>query len=411
MIPMRKYVSIAAILIVIRIVMYIGMIVGYPETYGHRGWYLHHGGDELSYITFAQHLARFELTDSHRTLGYPLFLVPFIWVFGANGFSDIMIPVTIVQACIVFPCSIVLVLLLAERMTGNRFIALVTAALWTLFPYLLKIFADLGIYLGTSDAEVLQARLIQTQVWMVHQMWAQVLSDPLSCFLNILGIFIFLRSLQVTEKKLVILTGVVSALAFLVRPQEAMLAVICFIMYAGLRRFRDSVIFCLSYGIVLLPQVLYNISIKGYFLFGYSSVIRDSYQVEFQRMQTMESIKLLRLDPQGEPPPVVSIKYAWGVLQILSQKIPFAPLFFGVLMGLVLVAFFYIYRVKKAYGVFFLLWIAAYPIFVASYANFYMDMPRLLMSIIPMFLLTAAIIISIICNRIFGGSRQKAGNT
>ena len=377
------------------------MISGYPETYVHKGAYLHHGGDQNEYIAFAQDLANFELVDSYRTLGYPLYLVPFMWIFGADGFDDILLPVTIFQACVLFPLSIILVALTAEKLTKSRWIALVTAALWTTFPDLLKLSADIGIYMSTHDPEALQARFIQTQTWMVHQTWGQVLSDPLSSFLSILCIYLFLLSLQSSSRigTLAGLSGISSALAFLVRPQEAMLAIVCCGVYAIAKQLKAGLMFCVSYGIVLLPQVAYNLAFKDYLLFGYSSTFHNYSQAGFDRTLAMEAFKHLQFDSPF--PPTFSLKYAWVNLHLLDRSIPFAPVFLGVFIGMVLLTFLVIYKVKKEYGLFFIAWIFAYSAFLVSYIMFFLDF-RFLMSVIPMYLLVFATHLIIVAHLVSG---------
>lgn len=139
------------------------------------------GGDEEEYFKQAIGLAEFQKVDNAcYALGFPLLLVPFIWIWQANTLRQILVPVMIFHSWILFGLSIILIALIAERLTKDRKIAIFSAGLWTFFPYFILILVSIS------------GRIEIGGIWMAHYMWTQVLSDPPSTFLIILSIYIYI---------------------------------------------------------------------------------------------------------------------------------------------------------------------------------------------------------------------------
>ena len=100
------------------------------------GWWFKHGGDERVYFDLAKSISRLNPQKSIATLGFPLFLAPFIYFTGATQVEDILKPVFIVHAFLLFSLSIVLTALIAKKIFQNRIIGSICAGIFTFHPYI-----------------------------------------------------------------------------------------------------------------------------------------------------------------------------------------------------------------------------------------------------------------------------------
>src|ERR1041385_3490311 len=65
----------------------------------------HHGGDENDYFALARSLLTGTPIDSKYPLGYPLLLIPWIIAFRATIPSDVIQPVALFSALVMFPLA------------------------------------------------------------------------------------------------------------------------------------------------------------------------------------------------------------------------------------------------------------------------------------------------------------------
>lgn len=69
------------------------------------GWWFYHGGDEKIYFNVAKSIADLNLIAEppYFPIGFSLFLAPFIYFAGATQITDILKPVFIIHAFLLFP--------------------------------------------------------------------------------------------------------------------------------------------------------------------------------------------------------------------------------------------------------------------------------------------------------------------
>lgn len=357
--PRRLYL-VLFFLILIRVGMLTGFLLGVPETYAHQGWYLHHGGDQDEYIRLAESLARFAPVRSYRTLGFPTILVPFIWTTSAQ-FTDLIRPVVIFQSIFLFGAALYLLAWLTYQMTRKLSMAILTLFLWTLLPYLIW-----GA--GRLLVCILQQNKYQqmTEIWAVHQMWAQVLSEPSAVAFPLLSLYLA----QFKGKYAALGAGATFAFSCLVRPPNALFILPLFYLLCGNNR-RYIMWFFLAVLGVAVPQLLYNwmffrapipIYVEGRFqsVAGFKEV--------FSPGNLIRLFSLFRLE-----------------LGLLPLVILFTVLFLFILVGFLALS----KMSQKSASVVFL-WIMPYTLFLGCYNNFKNDIPRFLMPVIPGFILLAS---------------------
>ena len=215
--------------------MAIALLYGFPQKGNYQGGYFYLG-DEDEYFRLAFSLSRFNPVDSYRTLGFPILLLPFIWLSQAKSHSQLFLPVAIFHACILAPISIVLIALIAKKLTQDIKAALISSALWTFFPYLVYLF----VHTSTSFCKDVPAQR------MTCQMWLQALSDPPSTFLVLMAIYAFIISLGRKNIIYPFFTGLSFALAILVRPGNIGLATLFLSFYLFKRRLKHLILFISS---------------------------------------------------------------------------------------------------------------------------------------------------------------------
>ncbi len=367
----KKILTILILLVIIRMAMSIALIYGFPEKGSYPGGYFYLG-DEDEYFKLAFSLARFKPIDSYRTLGFPVLLLPFIWLTKVNNAQQLFLPVAIFHGCFLAPLSIILVALIAKKLTQDRRVALFSATIWTFFPYLVYIF----VHTNASFCQDVPA------MRMAHQMWLQALSDPPSAFLVLVAIYVFIISL---DKKNIIypfLTGASFGLATLVRPGNAGLAILFLLFYIYKKKLKNLFLFISSSFFVALPQFIYNWYFYGFpFKFTTLFTINNFYALEHSQLI-------------GYPVEVFSIRnFSFSVQQIIL-KFPFFLLLIIFVIFLVMVyTLFRLYRESRRGAVILVLWILPYLIIYGSKLDFHNAILHYLMPIIPAILIVTSLCI------------------
>ncbi|MBU2082288.1 hypothetical protein KKH14_02590 [Patescibacteria group bacterium] len=150
---------------------------GFRPNFGGSYW-----PDENNYFNLARSFAEFSPIANVANIGYPLFLAPIVYLTGAGSPIEIAKIVFIVQAFLLFSLAIVLTALTAFEIFKKRSLALLTATIFTFYPYLL--FAIL--------------KLADFPRWLPafhYQMWVVIGADYLSAVLLFLGFYLFYKKI------------------------------------------------------------------------------------------------------------------------------------------------------------------------------------------------------------------------
>lgn len=307
-----------------------------PPTPSHNGWYFHHGGDQTAYFDLAKSLVELNPIPTVKPLGFPLLLTPFIYFFGANEPNDILVPTIILHAFIMFNLSIILVALIAERLTKNKLISLSSATLWTFFPYL--------------------SLLMVNRHEFIHLMCVQELSWPPSMFFSVLAVYLFLLSREKEGKLYPILTGAVIGLASLIRIANLLFAAMFILILLYEKRFKTSAYTAITAFLLFAPQLAYN-----FYFFG--SPLCFGYQY-----YSALGLAKVRFSLASFP-------------RVFITTIAQAPLIFlSALLGSILL---YTYAKRKEETIFLLAWQMPYMIFYCFYFASQWVMWRFIMPTIP----------------------------
>lgn len=359
---MRAAIIIIIILVIIRIAMAIALIYGFPEKGNYQEGYFYLG-DEESYFKLAFSLAKFKPIDSYRTLGFPILLLPFIWITQAESFQPLLLPVVIFHACILAPLSIILVALIAKKLTKEWRTAILSTVLWTFFPYLVYTL----IHTNPSFCEDVPAMRI------AHQMWLQALTDPPSTFLVLLAIYTFLIEYPV-------ITGISFSFATMVRPGNIGLAILFLLFYLYKRKLKHLFLFISSSFLVAIPQFIYNWHFYGSPFKLTTLFIREkSYAAEASYLF-------------GRTVDTFSIRNFFFSFQQIILKFPPVLLFSVFVIFLAIIyTLFKLYRKSPRVAVILILWILPYIFIYGSNSSFHESILHFLMPVIPALIIIISI--------------------
>lgn len=208
--------------------------------------------DEIHYFELAQSFAKLSPVANVANIGYPLFLAPIIYFTGATEPEDIAKIVFIIQAFLFFSLAIILVALISFEIFKNRKLALLAAALFTVYPYILFAILKLADFPRAIPA-------------FHYQMWITIGADYLSAIFLYSGFYLFIKKFN--DNKLGLLSsaviGAIIAVAALTRVANILYLPLIFLVFIWLKKYRESISFGFAAFLIYLPQWVYNFYFFG----------------------------------------------------------------------------------------------------------------------------------------------------
>jgi hypothetical protein len=368
-------------LILIRIIMVLGLVGGYPWTPYHQGWYLHHGGDQVEYFSIAGRLIETGAIESFRPPGYPLALTPFILWYDAHDWKTILLPAVFFNAFYLFPLSVILLAMTALACFKNKLAAVLSAFFWVFLPYLIWLAAEWALKmrhpgrLGSPGPEI----------WMIHQMWVNMLSDPLSTFLCILIFYLFIRDARREGGiGLPMALGLLTAFAMSVRYANILLCPAGLLVYLAAARFRKMFWYGLALTALFLPLLFYQLA------HGWNPLRLINYQGVTS--YTFGALNWIYLP--------LSVRHLFRIL-------PFPVLLaFFILALAVLWGIYRIFKHSRLAGTAILLWTALFSGFYLSYDGVFRDFFRFLMPVFPPLIICFSVALTDLGERVIGGFKK-----
>jgi len=177
--------------------------------------------DELQYFKLTEGLIAGRSEKLVPNIGASLIFAPFIYFTGASLPDELAKSVFIFEAFVLFSLALILVVLIAEKLFNSRKLAVISVALFSVYPWVLLLIFNLAGYKNAIPA-------------FHYQLWIFILSDYLSAFLVYLGFFLIFKwfknifeSLAINWQELIII-AVVSGAAILTRMGNFWLILIIF---------------------------------------------------------------------------------------------------------------------------------------------------------------------------------------
>lgn len=323
---------------------------------------------EPEFFRLAKSLSEFHPVLSWATLGFPLFLVPFIWIFKAKVIEDILLPVTMFNSIVLFGISIILIASVAKILSnGNKKVALLSAGLWITLPYLVYLIVLFRPHLACID--IAHKRTF-------YLMETTMIEDALFNFLIILGVYTFIMSLNRIEKiSYSVLVGALFGFASLVNPLTSTAIGTGFILtFLFMKHIRAFIYSAITFGLFAIPQLVYNWYFNGspFKLFG----------LVLERT----------LFYNGKAIPLLALNNIIFSINRIREKFDITTLSILIILTLLmLLSIIYILK-KKDKSKILIIWILPHFCFVMLYSNFSLSILECMLSVIPAIIIMFSIV-------------------
>ncbi len=242
--PDRVYLGFA----LLRLLIVLLLIVGFPPLESHDGWYFHHGGDQNYYFDFGEVLTRgtFEQYFSVN-LGMPALMALAIRATGAATYSDLLPVVVLLNGFLLGGLSVLVVGRLAERLTRRERCGYLAAGLWALMPWLLWL-----LFWPHPRADWVRMPYVPGVAWL------QGGPDGPGVFFAVLGAYFLAWSLDSRQLRWAFFSGAAFGMMLLFRVHFAVFILLGVLALGLKRRGWHVALFSIAAAALYLPQVLYN---------------------------------------------------------------------------------------------------------------------------------------------------------
>ncbi len=151
-------------------------------------WYLHHGGDQDIMFRLAYSIIRGQPSLEVVGIGQPLVMIPWILILAPYNFLEMAAPLVVINGFILGGLSVLLLGLLMWHITQNKWVAWVSAALWSVTPLI----AYFGFF-WHFDPDIVRSSVVPKIGWL------NGLSDPPPAFLMLLAVMLLARCLHASK--------------------------------------------------------------------------------------------------------------------------------------------------------------------------------------------------------------------
>jgi len=214
-------------------------------------------GDDLGYHLMAKMIYKSEFDGYVRTLGFPLMITPFIFVFGGD-FFDIFLPVVLFHSVILFSLSIIMIVLATFSIFRKIIPAIASGFLFIVFPFVFYIFRSYGPQFKTGAWNDLN-------FFDMH--WLAAMSDQPAAFFALLILFLLIVNIK-KEFSLFFcgLLGFLAGFSTMIRISNVMIAFsagLIIFLCQKIKKYKKLFFYGLFACLGFLPQFVYNIIFFG----------------------------------------------------------------------------------------------------------------------------------------------------
>ena len=185
-------------------------VLAWALTVRHNAWLYYQGGDQTYYWSSAWAMAHGHIPQSSIGFGWPLVLLPFAGIVGANVIAGLP-PVVLLQTLVLLPVGLLAVYGIGTRISG-RAIGYLAAAGWIAAPFI-------AIPAFRQD---------------YHERWTEQflsqafgftgLADFASMILVVCAAYVFLRALETGADADAVVSGLITGFAIGVKPANVLFA-------------------------------------------------------------------------------------------------------------------------------------------------------------------------------------------
>jgi hypothetical protein len=225
-------------------------LVVYTTRVNHNAWLFYQGGDQIWYWTTGWLVGRGEISEPFVSQGWPLAIVPFSWI-GGPGFLGGLPGIMLLQILVLAPIALWCVYELGQRI-GGRAIGYVSAAVWTLGPY---VAVPLFVH-RYHDRYVDQ--------FLPLPLGLTAMADYASTVCLLASAVLTVRAVETRDPGTAVLAGLTFGFAALMKPSNLVYAPAPFVLLLAARRWRELLVA----GAAVAPAVV-ALAIWKYRGYGY----------------------------------------------------------------------------------------------------------------------------------------------
>lgn len=253
-----------------------------PEIH-HFKWCFKHGGDQFHYFKLANSLSKGKLIENQFTLGFPIFLAPFIkFTNNVKNYKDILNSVLLVYNLILYPIFLIMLFNIFEKISKNNKIAKLSVIIYSLFPLLL--------YLSVGSVR----SFFLGGIYMGREIWLVMLSEPLSVFLCFTLIYFMTFKEKIQKYHHYFFIGILFGYTVMVKLNYILICVI-FIPWILDKKWKGIFIAAFGAFLAFTPQLYYNYTFfKSPFKTGYQKAWKNDlpkYQADIAKRNGIVSYK------------------------------------------------------------------------------------------------------------------------
>ncbi len=228
-------------------------------------------GDEEKYFNMAKMIYSFSFKETVSMLGFPLMIVPFMFVFGQSS-SDIFFPLIIFNGIFLFSLTLILLVWSCFLIFKKTAPAVLSGVLFLLFPFIFYVFRGYGPQFPT---------MAWNDINFLNINWLAAMADEPATLFALLVLFLLLVA---GRKKFGMffysIVGFLAGFSTMVRVTNVVIAaaagLVIFLCEAD-KKYRKLFFYGLSAFLGFLPQFLCNTVFFG-------SPISFGYQVQYHRI-------------------------------------------------------------------------------------------------------------------------------
>lgn len=202
-------------------------------------WWIHHGGDEVSYFQSAKALLNWEFVPKSQPLGFSIILAPIVFILDAEDVANIAKIVVILHSIIFYTLAVILVYWLVMEVLGKKKVALTLSGVFLIYPYFFYYF----FYIFSNGSEVIMDFMIGR---FKQLMFFTMYSDPLSMLVVLFSLILLIKLIKRKDSyklQRLLLLGVITSFAVIIRMQNAMLLPFYAIVIVYFLKFRSAFYF------------------------------------------------------------------------------------------------------------------------------------------------------------------------
>lgn len=215
-------------------------------------WLLLGHSDQIFYHELAESLAAFAPTPGKFPLGYPLMLALAIIVFRSTPWPELVLLIIIFQAFVLYGISIFLLGNIAQRVLARRLLAWLSVMFWVLMPLILY-----GVITLAHSSSLAGS-------WAAHLLWVQILTEPLTTFLNLLLVWLWFRAADERRLPIILLAGICSGFLWMVRLNAVLLPLWLGLLTLRKRWWLGAGAFAVTTILAYTPQLVFNAHFFGH---------------------------------------------------------------------------------------------------------------------------------------------------